>query len=291
MPLEDCHVGILGLGLIGGSLGGALIRQNLPGVRILGADLDEKACEGALEKACIHQAVSSEILAASSDILILAVPPRHMESVSRMMRPLVSRKLKAVFDLGSVKGEPGEKLEEIWGSPYVGLHPMAGKEVGGIAQAEPELFRNCLCFLVPRKNSDPLAVELGREIIRGLGAVCSEISPEEHDLLVAYGSHLPMVTAAALSLAAGRKSRNLPGISRAVAGGFRDATRTASGMPWLGADVLRYNRKALTEAVRECITFMEEFLAASPEEGEALFQEAAGWRREILEEIQTRWKR
>lgn len=289
MPLEDCHVGILGLGLMGGSLGGALIRGNLSGLRVLGADLDERACVGALEKACIHQAVSVEDLAALSDILILAVPPRHMASASRKMGPLVSRKLKAVFDLGSVKGEPGEKLEEIWGSRYVGLHPMAGKEVGGIAQAEPELFREALCFLVPRRSSDPLAVELGREMIQALGAVVSEISPEEHDLLVAYGSHLPMITAAALSMAAGRKSREFPGICRAVAGGFRDATRTASGMPWLGADVLRYNKKALREAVRECITLMEAFLEASPEEGEALFQEASGWRRELVEERQTRW--
>ncbi len=289
MPLEDCHVGILGLGLMGGSLGGALIRGNLSRLRVLGADLDEGACAGALEKACIHQAVSVEELAALSDILILAVPPRHMESASRTMRPLASQKLKAVFDLGSVKGEPGEKLEEIWGSLYVGLHPMAGKEVGGIAQAEPELFQGALCFLVPRRHSDPLAVELGREMIQALGGVVSEISPEEHDLLVAYGSHLPMITAAALSMAAGRKSREFSGICRAVAGGFRDATRTASGMPWLGADVLRYNKKALREAARECITLMEAFLEASPEEGEALFQEAASWRRELVEERQTRW--
>ncbi len=290
MSLEDCHVGILGLGLMGGSLGGALVRD-LPEVRVLGADLDEKACAVALEKACIHEALSVEALAASSEILILAVPPRHMESASRKMRPFATSKLRAVFDLGSVKGEPGEKLEEIWGDLYVGLHPMAGKETGGIVQAEPELFRNCLCFLVPRKNSAPSAIALGREVTRALGAICSEVSPEEHDSLVAYGSHLPMLTAAALSLAAGRKNREFPGISRAMAGGFKDATRTASGMPWLGADVLHYNRKALTTAIRESIAFLEEFLTSSPEEAEALFREAGSWRRDFLEEIQTRWKR
>ena len=290
MSLEDCHVGILGLGLMGGSLGGALVRA-LPGVRVLGADPDENACFEALEKACIHQAVSPEKLAASSDILILAVPPRYMESASLKMRPFASPRLRAVFDLGSVKGEPGEQLEKIWGSLYVGLHPMAGKEVGGIAQAEPELFRGSLFFLVPRRNSSLEAVALGKEMISVLGGSPSEVSPEEHDSLVAYGSHLPMLTAAVLSLAAGRKNREFPGISRAMAGGFKDATRTASGMPWLGADVLHYNRKALTTAIRESIALLEEFLRSSPEEAEALFREAGSWRRDFLEEIQTRWKR
>ena len=169
MPLEDCHVGILGLGLMGGSLGGALIRGNLSGLRVLGTDLDEQACTGALEKACIHEVVSAEELAAASDILILAVPPRHMESASRKMRSRASQKLKAVFDLGSVKGDPGEKLEEIWGSLYVGLHPMAGKEVGGIARAEPELFRECLCFLVPGRVRTPWPQSLAERLSGSLG--------------------------------------------------------------------------------------------------------------------------
>ena len=290
MSLEDCHVGIIGLGLMGGSLGGALIR-NFRGMQVLGWDVEESACSEAFERGLISRAVPPEELGASSDILVLAVPPRYMESVSRKIRPFVSPKLKGVFDLGSVKGEPGEKLEEIWGKLYVGLHPMAGKETGGIGRAEPKLFRGALCFLVSRKNSDSLAKQLGREMISALGATCSEVSPEEHDFMVAYGNHLPMLTAAALSLGAGRKSRDLPGLSRAMAGGFKDATRTASGMPWLGADVLHYNRRALKAAAKEFIALMEELLESSPEEAENLFREAGSWRRDFLEEKRTRWTR
>ena len=76
-----------------------------------------------------------------------------------------------------------------------------------------------------------------------------------------------------------------------MAGGFKDATRTASGMPWLGADVLRYNRRALKAAVKEFFALMEELLESSPEEAENLFREAGSWRRDFLEEKRTRWTR
>lgn len=282
MQLKDCTVSVFGLGLLGGSLAW---RLSLSGAakEVAGWSRRPETVKEALDRGIIGRAcAAAEECAALADILILAVPMRFMEELSRRILPAAKKDVSAVFDLGSAKERIGRRLAPLWGAPYAGFHPMAGKETGGLENADPGLFAGAVCAVIPFENTAPVALGLARELALALEGRPVEMGASDHDSAAAAISHLPLLAASALALVAGREGEGNPFVPLLSAGGFRDTTRVAAGPPWLGADMVTENR---AEIKRLAALFAETVLAmadAPAFELEAMLKSAAGARQAVL---------
>ena len=281
MQLKDCTVSVFGLGLLGGSLAWRLSLsgavKEAAGWSRRPETVKEAYGKGVITRPC----ETAEECASLGDILILAVPIRSMEELSRRVLPYAKKSVRAVFDLGSVKAGIGRKLSNLWGSPYAGFHPMAGKETGGLENADPRLFEGAVCALVPFEKTSPEALSLAGELASALGGRLAEIGAFAHDSAAAAISHLPLLAASALALVAAREGEDNPNVALLAAGGFRDTTRVAAGSPWLGADMVTENR---AEIKRLAALFTETLLAmadAPAPELEAMLKAAAEARRTV----------
>ena len=290
MQLADCHVGIDGLGLIGGSLAAALRRSGRArSVRGWGSDPETLAFahgEGMIDEA----ASSMDELAMGSDLLILAVPLGQVEHAARQAHSAAGGSLRAVMDVGSAKAVVAERLVPLFGSRYLGFHPMAGRENGGVKNATPELFVDATCALVPGTGTSPEVIALGRELATALGAETLLLDPLEHDRITACTSHAPMLVAMALCLAAEGLMGTYPNLPLMAAGGFRDSTRPASNPPWLAADIWGENRDAVSSVVDRLVARLNDMKKMSPGEMKALAERAKAARETILSQGPRRWK-
>lgn len=290
MPLKDCVVSVFGLGLLGGSLAW---RLSLSGAvkGVAGWSRRPETVRFAREKGIVTMGcASAEECAALGDVLILAVPMRSMEELSRKISPAAKKDLGAVFDLGSAKAEIGRKLAPLWGPPYAGFHPMAGKETGGLENADPHLFAGATCVVVPFEKTAPEALILARELALVLGGRPVEMSAPDHDAAAAAISHLPLFAASALALLAGREAKKNPMVSLMAAGGFRDTTRVAAGPPWLGADMAAQNREEIKRRAEELAGILLQMANAPAGELEAMLTEAAASRGAVMGGGRTRGK-
>ena len=229
-------VAVVGVGLIGGSVGLA-IRQRGLARRVVGvghrqSSLDRALALGAVDEATLDiQRGTSE-----AELTILATPIGTMVELATAAREAMPRG-SMLTDVGSTKSRLVRQLEEVAGDRlrYVGAHPMAGSEKRGVEEADPGLFGGALCFMTPTPRTDPRATELVMELWQALGARVRIINPAEHDRLVALASHVPHLVAAALV------NVTTPEAMTCVGSGFRDTTRVASGDPRLWVDVCLHN--------------------------------------------------
>ncbi|MGB9866978.1 MAG: prephenate dehydrogenase [Bacillota bacterium] len=249
------RVGIVGLGLIGGSLGLAL---RTCGWQVIGYDCDPLTMEQAHQIGACDCLANSVVEAAStSQVLVVAVPSSSVAEV--VVEAAFAMKPGSVLtDVASVKGPIVKQLEGRLpaGVCYVGGHPMAGSEKQGIAAARADLFRNAVWTITPccSAQNDQFylsAVEQVTQVIRAAGANPLVVDPEEHDLAVAFTSHLPYLTSLAIALTAQSGARRLELVKKLVAGGFRDATRLARSSPSTACDYSWLNRERLKLAVQE----------------------------------------
>ena len=194
-------VALVGVGLLGGSLGQALKQRGVAG-SVAGfvrraASVAECEKYGAVDSATIEL----EEAVGGADLVVLCTPILQM-------RPLVEAMLPAlepgavVTDVGSVKGAVVRDLEKLAaraGAHFVGSHPMAGAEKMGVAAARPDLFVNAVCVVTPTPKSNPAAVRRTEQLWKAVGGRLLRLSPEAHDELVSRSSHLPHVAAAGLA--------------------------------------------------------------------------------------------
>ncbi len=280
--LKECAVSVFGLGLLGASLARKLAAEGkvreVAGWSRTPETVRRAAAEGMITRACL----SAEECAFFGDILILAVPIRSMEETSRAIAGAVRRDALAVFDLSSTKTEVGRTLASIWGERYAGFHPMAGKEKGGIDNADPEIFRDSICAVVPFPETHPGVLKLADELAFALGGRPLRTGPVEHDAVAACVSHFPVLVAASLSLLAEKEREIHPFLPLLAAGGFRDTTRVAGGPAWLGADMTGTNGVHIRRLAEEFIRILEGFLSASPQELERSLERASAARASIL---------
>jgi prephenate dehydrogenase len=245
-------VALLGIGLLGGSLGLALRERRLAGgvhgyVR-RAASIPECLAAGALDAADTEL----ETVVRDADLLVFCTPPGQMAALAARAAPC-TRPEALVTDVGSVKARVVAELEPLFravGAHFVGSHPMAGSEKTGVAAARPGLFTGAVCVVTPTTTTSPAAVERVEALWRALEARVLRLSPEAHDELVARSSHLPQALAAALANlvldpAAPREQAQL------CAGGFRDGTRIASGSPEMWRDIFLANRAPVARALGE----------------------------------------
>ncbi len=236
---------LAGVGLIGGSIGLGL-QQRFMARRVIGLDPDPAALDAARGLGVIDDAkLESGPWLEAADLVVLATPVRSLERLARELAPFL-RNDALVTDVGSVKAPLVAALRDL---RFVGGHPMAGSERGGVVNADAALLENAVWVLTPDETTDPSALRAVSSLVSGLGARPIEVAPELHDRLVATVSHLPYLAAVALTRAVGEaEERDL--LALLAAGGFRDLTRVASGSPRMSRDMVVANRDALRGALR-----------------------------------------
>ncbi len=270
------RVAIIGLGLIGGSLGLAL-RQAKAARQVAGYDLYKGVGERARKLGAIDQACSSLAEAArGAELIILATPVGAMRSLLQQLATCASPGA-VVTDVASTKAQVISWAEEYLPSTifFVGGHPIAGKETNGIEAAEAGLFKQCVYCLTPTKRTSPTALDKAAALIDALGAQMRFLEPPEHDGMVAGVSHLPYIASIALMQTTALNPA-WDDASLLAGNGFRDATRLAAGSPEMHRDICLTNSEAITRWLSDYIavlsTLRERIAARDPNLGEVFEQ-------------------
>jgi prephenate dehydrogenase len=244
---------LVGTGLIGASLGMALLRLDEVEA-ITGYDRSELELRTALERGAVSAvATDARAAVADADLVILAVPVSAMGPVMREIAPSL-RPGTIVTDVASVKSEPVRVLEAAAppGVQVIGGHPMAGSHEHGAAHACADLFVGATYLLTPTERTETPAYSTLHDLVGDIGARPLAVDPDHHDMLVAIVSHLPQLAATTLmNLAAERAEEEHAGLLLLAAGGFRDATRVAASNPNLWIDICAQNREAITAVLDE----------------------------------------
>jgi prephenate dehydrogenase len=229
------RAGVVGTGLIGGSIGLALRGG---GWYVTGLDLDEARAARALELGALD-AVGRD---AKAEVTFIATPAGV--TASEATRALTGGGI--VTDVAGVKAAIVGAVSH---PRFVGGHPMAGSEQEGIEGADPGLFEGATWVLTPTDVTDPQAYARLLTIVSSLGANVVAMPAERHDDLVAMVSHVPHLTAAALMTLASEAASEQGTLLRLAAGGFRDMTRVAAGHPGIWPDVCIDNQAGITETL------------------------------------------
>ncbi len=251
---------IIGVGLLGGSIGLAVKRRRL--AREVAGFVRRTASLKDCEKAGAVDYATTDLLAAVSnaDLVILCTPLSQMRSRVVEMLPALKRGA-IVTDVGSVKAGVVRELESLiqkGGAHFIGSHPMAGAEKTGVSAARGDLFVSAVCVVTPTEKSNEAAVRKVESFWKSLGARVLKLAPEQHDVLVSRSSHLPHVVAAALTnLVLAPASSEFQ--SALCANGFRDTTRIGSGSPEMWRDIALANRKNLSRSVDAFISELQKF--------------------------------
>jgi prephenate dehydrogenase len=240
------RITIIGLGLIGGSLGLALKAAKLRDIEIVGYDAETVTAVDARRLRAVDK--SEPILqraVADARVVIIATPIMAIRGVMEEIAGEL-RENCVVTDTASTKGIVMEWASELLPATvsFVGGHPMAGKETSGIQNAEAKLFAGKPYCVEPSADASEGAVRLITGIVQLIGAQPLFIGAEEHDRYVAAVSHLPLVVSTALFTLA-RGSPAWPELSSLASSGFRDATRLASTDAELSHDICLSNREGV----------------------------------------------
>lgn len=258
---------IVGVGLLGGSLGLAVRERGLA-KQVVGVEqnphlrAEATAC-GAVE----HCTDRLGIGVAGAELVVLACP---VTAIIEQLSALPGRLAEGavVTDVGSVK-EAITRAGRALGGAFVPGHPMAGGTQSGVLAARPELFVGATWALTPDEGTAPEALARVRALVEGLGAKPLLLSAQEHDRSVAITSHLPHLLAYALA-SVGKQS----GVNPALEGpSFRDGTRVAASPPAFWREICLENRKALGDALDQCLGELDAMLKAL-DQGEAAELEA-----------------
>ena len=246
-------VGVVGLGLIGGSMAKAI--HQYTDCTLLGYDLDGAVLSRALDEGLLSAALTPDRLAECDLVIIALYPEATVDYVTRNRDRF--RKGGLVMDCGGVKGVvcgPLEAVVQDAGFRFVGGHPMAGIERSGYANAFPELFQGASLILTPYPGTPRSCLEEIWQFARRLGFGHLQLStPEEHDRIIAYTSQLAHVVSCAYV-----GSPSAPNFAGFSAGSFKDMTRVAKLNEEMWTELFLENREAL---VREIDTLVEELAA------------------------------
>jgi prephenate dehydrogenase len=248
--LRDATVAIIGLGLMGGSLGRALDGHC---ARRIGADRDAATAARALQLGAVDEvAGDAEACASHADLLVLAMPVGQVIEDA----PALAAQLPAgavLTDLGSTKAAVCGTFDQLPGHvAAVGGHPMCGRAGGGIDAADGELFRGARWVVCPTARTTPDAQQLVEALARAVGADPIVLDPSIHDRAVATASHLPYVIAQALVGALADADAATDGAASTLAStGFAGATRLAAGGVDMWRDILLTNAPNVRTSLAE----------------------------------------
>jgi len=265
------RITIIGLGLIGGSLGMALKRANHNDIEITGCARRREVAERAIKIGAVDRTEARlEKAVVDSNIVIVATPVMSVRAVFQQIADHLPQSA-IVSDVGSTKREIMEWAQQILPSTidFVGGHPMTGKETSGIDAAEADLFSGCIYCLTPSGKAATESVNAMEHLVKSIGASPVFIDPTQHDRLVAGISHLPLLLSSAL-VSTLANSGHWSNMSKLAASGYRDTTRLASGNPDLHMGICKTNRQAIIEWMDRYIEQLKECRQMIAEDEEAL---------------------
>ncbi|QTN29668.1 prephenate dehydrogenase [Rhodoferax sp. AJA081-3] len=240
------QLGLIGCGLMGGSFALALKRAGLV-KRVVGYSKSPSTTERARLMGVIDVEAPSALLAVSgADIVLIAVPVAATEATFKAIKHLVTANM-LVMDVGSTKRDvidAGRRaLREHVGS-FVPAHPITGKEVSGVDNADPDLYAGRQVILTPIERTLTVQLQKAVDVWTALGCRVLKMSPEQHDAAFAAVSHLPHLIAFALMNAISGQPQGKDYLSLAGPG-FRDFSRIAASDPKVWRDILISNREEL----------------------------------------------
>jgi prephenate dehydrogenase len=289
MSVHFKQVAIIGVGLIGGSLGMILRRKGLAD-QVVGVGRSLENLKTAVTVGAIDRYVADPTDGVQgSDLVILATPvdmyERHLKNWARCLTPGT-----IVSDVGSVKGALVERSEAAMpaGVHFVGAHPIAGKEKTGVAAGSDQLFKGARCIVTPTKQTDPRALEQIKQMWEATGSSLLTMDPHLHDQILGAVSHLPHVAAFALiNTLAELRDHQMPALDLAghSGGGLRDTTRIAASSPEMWRDIFLWNRDnvvAFIERYERALEELKQLIKAGDAEGIERALERAKAERESL---------
>lgn len=258
------RLSILGVGLLGGSIGLA-VRQRIKGCQIAGYGHRRETLQKALALGALDEPYESAAAAVrEADLVVLCTPVGNLPA---LLREIASdlREEAVVTDVGSTKRSVVESARQALPNHarFVGSHPMAGSEKRGVEFARADLFEGAVCITTPADHTDPAALKAVEAFWQTLGMRITRLSPAEHDRLLADVSHLPHAVAAALVAIQEKQGLKLSGK------GFADLTRIAAGDPGLWRDILLDNRDNVRRSIDQLIEELQRLYRLLDEEGSA----------------------
>jgi len=266
------RVGIVGLGFIGGSAALGL-RETWPSVWIAGVD-SAPIAEAARARKIIDEPRDSAHALADVDLILLATPVvAIIETIADLGRAGAST---VVTDVGSTKRRVLEAAERARLVDFVGGHPMAGSERGGLEAARADLFRAKPWLLSPASTASGEARDRVGRLVQGLGALPTTVTPDAHDRTVAYLSHLPQLLAGGLMITAA-EALGESGLSYAGRG-FDEMTRLAASSFAVWESILDTNADYIAEALQAMLATMPDSIGTDATQLRDLFARANRWR-------------
>ncbi len=241
-------IGIVGLGLIGGSLGLDLKAQ---GYSVLGVSRRDRTCNVAMERGVVDRASTELSSLSGADVIFLCTPIGQIQATVEQLIPhLQSRTI--LTDVGSVKGAVVQAIAPLWPN-FVGGHPMSGTHESGVDAAVRQLFVGNPYVLTPIASTPPAAVETIGILVNAVGSKLLHCDPESHDRAVAWISHLPvMISTNLIAACLAEADPAVLNLAQALASsGFRDTSRVGGGNPELGRMMAQYNQAALLQTLYE----------------------------------------
>ncbi len=239
-------IGIVGLGLIGGSIG--LKLQSLNHI-IYGIANNETNARKAKDRKLANFVSCDLGILRECSIIILALPIKDLINPCYELIEAIPKD-SIVTDVGSIK----EPIINVWENKhplFVGSHPMAGTEKKGVESGFKDLFKNTKWIITPTQKSEPIAISTLSKLIESMGCEISKASPKEHDEAVSLISHLPIFLATSLIETASKKNNEslLNLTHKFAASGFADTSRVGGGNPQLSLDLAINNQSNILKAL------------------------------------------
>lgn len=263
--LQIEEIVIVGVGLIGGSIALAVKERGLS-PRVTGVGRDPQRLEEARRRGIIDRYITDPTELRGSGLAIVCTPVDRIATDVRALLDVHDSNL-LVTDAGSVKGRICEEVSLHRGAAgrFVGSHPLAGSHRTGFESAQASLFEGRHCVVTPTETTDSAVTSRIQQFWLELGMQVREMSPAEHDAVLAVTSHLPHLAAAAVASQIDQRSVEL------ASTGFRDTTRVAAGDPALWTAIFTQNADELLRATDRLIVELEQFRQAlSSSDGELL---------------------
>ncbi|MDA3732062.1 prephenate dehydrogenase [Niameybacter massiliensis] len=258
------RIGIIGLGLIGGSIAKTLKKVHAQNSYIIGYDTHSLSCAKALDEGAIdHIAVEIGEDFVDCNVIFLCTPVSAIDKVAAKLLPYVSKDC-ILTDIGSTKHDTVEKIGRLIShSPkkcyFIGGHPMTGSEQSGYEASTSYLFENAYYILTPLKGTPDFILFIMQKMIERLGAIAITLEPDYHDFATAAVSHLPHIIASSLVHLVKNNDGDEHLLHTLAAGGFKDITRIASSNPAIWQDICLSNKTNIQTCLKKFIDSLSEF--------------------------------
>jgi arogenate dehydrogenase (NADP+) len=239
-------IGIVGIGLIGASLGWDFRQM---GHQVVGVSRQQSTCEIAEREGICDRANCDLASLKDTEIIFICTPIAAIIPTIELLIPYLHPDT-IITDAGSVKGAIVDQATQLWPN-FVGGHPMAGNSESGIAAFEKGLFKHRPYVLTPTPETAPVALEQVVELVRSLNCIIHCATPAQHDLAVAWISHLPIMVSASLISACLHETDPiiLDFAKKFASTGFQDTSRVGAGNPEMGMMMAEYNQDAILRSL------------------------------------------